>query len=123
MFHAVDVFHNAFVQQCLADITAPAGNAADTQCAHQIAEAQSRFLPSKTTDVIQIQLMGILINYRRYQKQDQLEHGVIHHVQEAAPCSQRIMLAQQTKHTHTHQNEADLGYGGAGQRTLEIHRE
>ena len=111
------------MEQCLADIAAPAGNTADTQGAHQVAEHQKRLPAAKTADLVQIQLVGIHVDDRGHQEQNQLEHGMVDHVQEGSPGSQDVFFPQQHQHTDTHQNKTDLGNRGAGKGPLEVYGE
>ena len=57
------------------------------------------------------------------EEKHQLEYGVVHHMQQRAPGSQRVLLAQKAEHADARENKPDLGHGGAGQRTLEVNAE
>ena len=81
----------------------------------------SGFLPPKSPDIIEMQLMKVHIHSARTQKQNQLDQGVIDHVQERSPDSQQVSLTrpgEDTGHADACQNKTDLGHRGAGQRPL-----
>ena len=122
------IFHDALVQQSLADITAKKRNPPDSQRTDEENALQQRIFPAKAPDIVQVQGMGIHVHHPGGHKQHQLYQGVVHHVQKRSMGCQYTVFRLpfypgHAQHPDSHQDETNLGHRGTGQRPLQIHRE
>ena len=101
-------FHDRLVEQGLADIAVQSGDARDAGRPEQEAEMEQRPASAVAPDVIQFQLSGVHEYRSGTQKQDQLEKGVVDHVQQRAARGQRVFRAEQVHHGDADQDKADL---------------
>ena len=116
----MDVLHDALMEQGLAHIAGKTRYACNGGRPHEEQDLQNRLVPPPAPDVIEIQRVSSQIHHTCRHKQHQLDEGVVQHVQHRAPGRQGVLAVQEALHGCAHQNKADLGHGGAGQRPLQI---
>ena len=123
----MDSFHDAFVQERLADVPVEQGHTADPEGAQCKCSLKERLVPSVAPDCVEIQFMQLHDDHAGRHEERQLDHRMVDHVQhEPGERRDRRFLtpigSQDQVHRDARQDKTDLGHGGAGQRPLQIDR-
>ena len=106
------------MDQRFADVAQKAGDTGQGAGSAQKQPVEQGLAPPEATDAVQIQMVGVVIHHTGKEKQGQLHQRVVQHIQHRTVGGQSVVLPQQGQHGHAHQNEPDLGQGGAGQNVL-----
>ena len=112
--------YHSLVDQRFADVAQKAGDTGQGAGSAQEQPVEQGLAPPEATDAVQIQLVGVVIHHTGKEKEGQLHQRVVQHIQHRTVGGQCVVLPQQGQHGHAHQNEPDLGQGGAGQNVLEV---
>ena len=115
-----DVLHNALVEEGLAHIAVEGGHPRQAEHGQPHEQGKEGLSPAEAPDLIEVKGVGGQVDDPRQGKEHHFNEGVVQDVQDGAVHRQGIVLPQQAHHGRPHQNEADLGDGGAGQGTLQV---
>ena len=114
------MFRNAFMKERFADISGEQRESAYSERARKEHGHQERFFSAESPDLVEIQPVRVHIDRACRKEQNQLEEGMIQHVEKSSGCCGGGFRTENRNHADACQNETDLRNGGAGKRALQV---